>query len=235
MDNSTYYYIKNGKSYGPFPADQLVKLINPDTPIWTSGMTEWKPARDVAHICDKLKAEASNTTPPPFHYNSNEPIPKTPKPKTEKWRAAAIGLFILLASAYLSIYICNQNTHNDRNSNSEGTETSTGEDSVIVSTVEEDDSTAAEEPSSETKPIATTESSSNNSGHSRQIQPVFKERWRNCTFCDPDRKGYCRNCNGQGSLDAGYSRMICSLCGGTGVCSSCGGRGETKEIYEDWE
>lgn len=76
-------------------------------------------------------------------------------------------------------------------------------------------------------------SSSSSSGH--QQRQVWKERWRNCTACDPDRKGYCRNCHGRGGFYIGNIYNVCGICGGTGSCTMCGGRGEYKETYSTWE
>lgn len=76
-------------------------------------------------------------------------------------------------------------------------------------------------------------SSSSSSGH--QQRQVWKERWRNCTACDPDRRGYCRNCHGRGGYYIGNIYNVCGICGGTGSCTMCGGRGEYKETYSTWE
>lgn len=78
-------------------------------------------------------------------------------------------------------------------------------------------------------------SNSNNSSSGHQQRQVWKERWRNCTACDPDRRGYCRNCHGRGGYYIGNIFNVCGICGGTGSCTMCGGRGEYKETYSTWE
>lgn len=78
-------------------------------------------------------------------------------------------------------------------------------------------------------------SSSSSSSNSTQRREVWKERWRVCTNCDPDRKGYCRNCHGRGGYYIGNYYNVCGVCAGTRVCTLCGGRGECKEAYKTWE
>ena len=78
-------------------------------------------------------------------------------------------------------------------------------------------------------------SNSNNSSSGHQQRQVWKERWRNCTACDPDRRGYCRNCHGRGGYYIGNIFNVCGICAGTGSCTMCGGRGEYKETYSTWE
>ena len=78
-------------------------------------------------------------------------------------------------------------------------------------------------------------SNSSNSSSGHQQRQVWKERWRNCTACDPDRRGYCRNCHGRGGYYIGNIFNVCGICAGTGSCTMCGGRGEYKETYSTWE
>jgi hypothetical protein len=41
----------NGEQRGPFTLDQLTNMdINPDTPVWHEGMTEWLPASEVPQV-----------------------------------------------------------------------------------------------------------------------------------------------------------------------------------------
>ena len=76
----------------------------------------------------------------------------------------------------------------------------------------------------------------NSSGnHNYQRQPVFKERWRPCISCDPNRKGFCNSCHGEGGYYIGDRFNMCGVCCGTRVCPVCGGRGEVKEMYTEWE
>lgn len=71
--------------------------------------------------------------------------------------------------------------------------------------------------------------------HNYQRQPVFKERWRPCISCDPNRKGFCNSCHGEGGYYIGDRFNMCGVCCGTRVCPVCGGRGEVKEMYTEWE
>ena len=89
--------------------------------------------------------------------------------------------------------------------------------------------------SSNSTSSSSSRSSSSNSSSGHQQRQVWKERWRNCTACDPDRRGYCRNCHGRGGYYIGNIFNVCGICAGTGSCTMCGGRGEYKETYSTWE
>lgn len=71
--------------------------------------------------------------------------------------------------------------------------------------------------------------------HVHEKQQVWKERWKPCISCDPDRKGRCNNCHGQGGYYIGNIFNVCGACSGTGACPWCGGRGEIMETYSVWE
>lgn len=75
----------------------------------------------------------------------------------------------------------------------------------------------------------------NNRSSKNQPRQVWKERWRICTACDPNRKGYCNNCHGQGGYYIGNIFNVCGVCGGGRSCPMCMGRGEIKETYSTWE
>lgn len=96
-------------------------------------------------------------------------------------------------------------------------------------------SSSSNSTSSSSSRSSSSRSSSSNSSSGHQQRQVWKERWRNCTACDPDRRGYCRNCHGRGGYYIGNYYNVCGICGGTGSCTMCGGRGEYKETYSTWE
>lgn len=62
MNEALYFYVKNGVSEGPFSAEELIKLITPDTLIWTEGMTEWTPASEVAPISEMFATDTEEET-----------------------------------------------------------------------------------------------------------------------------------------------------------------------------
>lgn len=62
MNEALYFYVKNGVSEGPFSAEELIKLITPDTLIWTEGMTEWAPASEVAPISEMFATDTEEET-----------------------------------------------------------------------------------------------------------------------------------------------------------------------------
>lgn len=86
MNEALYFYVKNGVSEGPFSAEELIKLITPDTLIWTEGMTEWAPASGVAPISEMFATDTEEETkiappvftPPTFEVASPAQDPQPP-------------------------------------------------------------------------------------------------------------------------------------------------------------
>lgn len=86
MNEALYFYVKNGVSEGPFCAEELIKLITPDTLIWTEGMTEWTPASGVAPISEMFATDTEEETkiappvftPPTFEAASPAQDPQPP-------------------------------------------------------------------------------------------------------------------------------------------------------------
>lgn len=86
MNEALYFYVKNGVSEGPFSAEELIKLITPDTLIWTEGMTEWAPASGVAPISEMFATDTEEETkiappvftPPTFEAASPTQDPQPP-------------------------------------------------------------------------------------------------------------------------------------------------------------
>lgn len=84
MNEALYFYVKNGVSEGPFSAEELIKLITPDTLIWTEGMTEWAPASDVATISEMFATDTEEETkivPPVFTPPTFEAAPPAQDPQ----------------------------------------------------------------------------------------------------------------------------------------------------------
>ena len=86
MNEALYFYVKHGVSEGPFSAEELIKLITPDTLIWTEGMTEWAPASGVAPISEMFATDTEEETkiappvftPPTFEAASPAQDPQPP-------------------------------------------------------------------------------------------------------------------------------------------------------------
>ena len=52
-----YFYIDvNGNQVGPCQLSDLIGVINLDTMVWTSELTDWVQARNVAELADALNA-----------------------------------------------------------------------------------------------------------------------------------------------------------------------------------
>lgn len=84
MNEALYFYVKNGNCEGPFSAEELIKLITPDSLIWTEGMTEWAPASDVAPISEMFATDTEEETkiaPPVFTPPTFEAAPPAQDPQ----------------------------------------------------------------------------------------------------------------------------------------------------------
>ena len=90
MNEALYFYVKNGVSEGPFSAEELIKLITPDTLIWTEGMTEWTPASEVAPISEMFATDTEEETkivPPVFTPPTFEAAPPAQDPQQPVFEA----------------------------------------------------------------------------------------------------------------------------------------------------
>lgn len=90
MNEALYFYVKNGVSEGPFSAEELIKLITPDTLIWTEGMTEWAQASDVAPISEMFATDTEEETkiaPPVFTPPTFEATPPAQDPQPPVFEA----------------------------------------------------------------------------------------------------------------------------------------------------
>lgn len=90
MNEALYFYVKNGVSEGPFSAEELIKLITPDTLIWTEGMTEWTPAGEVAPIGEMFATDTEEETkiaPPVFTPPTFEAAPPAQDPQPPVFEA----------------------------------------------------------------------------------------------------------------------------------------------------
>lgn len=90
MNEALYFYVKNGVSEGPFSAEELIKLITPDTLIWTEGMTEWTPASEVAPIGNMFATDTEEETkivPPVFTPPTFEAAPPAQDPQPPVFEA----------------------------------------------------------------------------------------------------------------------------------------------------
>lgn len=90
MNEALYFYVKNGVSEGPFSAEELIKLITPDTLIWTEGMTEWTPASGVAPISEMFATDTEEETkiaPPVFTPPTFEAAPPAQDPQPPVFEA----------------------------------------------------------------------------------------------------------------------------------------------------
>ncbi|UKI43096.1 MAG: YARHG domain-containing protein [Porphyromonadaceae bacterium] len=90
MNEALYFYVKNGVSEGPFSAEELIKLITPDTLIWTEGMNEWAPASEVVPISEMFATDTEEETkiaPPVFTPPTFEAAPPAQAPQPPVFEA----------------------------------------------------------------------------------------------------------------------------------------------------
>lgn len=90
MNEALYFYVKNGNCEGPFSAEELIKLITPDSLIWTEGMTEWAPASEVATISEMFATDTEEETkiaPPVFTPPTFEATPPAQDPQPPVFEA----------------------------------------------------------------------------------------------------------------------------------------------------
>ncbi len=60
-----YYIIRNDQQAGPYTLEELAEMgITPDTIVWTEGMTDWTPARQVSELASLFTTTAQ--TPPSY-------------------------------------------------------------------------------------------------------------------------------------------------------------------------
>ncbi|MES2239220.1 MAG: GYF domain-containing protein [Bacteroidota bacterium] len=98
------YYLHNGtESSGPFDLEELkIKQITAKTPVWSSGMPDWKNAEEI----DELKFVLI-ITPPPF--KATPPIPKREEKKTKIMglNKSTFYLISFLAFFIIGVFVLN--------------------------------------------------------------------------------------------------------------------------------
>lgn len=103
---SKYYLHENGEQLGPFSLEDFQsKNLQPDTHVWTEGMSEWRKASEIEELKDLL-----SKIPPPF--KAKQPSPKAPIPQVEKKKSSSkfwsyvrliigVGIIVTIAWAYI--------------------------------------------------------------------------------------------------------------------------------------
>lgn len=93
-----YYYVDNaGQRQGPLEPEQLKGIITADTLVWTTGMTDWKPAGQVANLAFLFSSmqfgpdapEPPSPTPGP-QQQAQEQRPQWQRPQ-ESWHTPGYG------------------------------------------------------------------------------------------------------------------------------------------------
>ena len=81
-----YFYIDvNGNQVGPCQLSDLIGVINLDTMVWTSELTDWVQARNVAELADALNAYQTQQNAyqqPPRQQSTYQQPPRQQRPAT---------------------------------------------------------------------------------------------------------------------------------------------------------
>lgn len=129
-----YYIIRNEQQAGPYTLEELATMgITPDTVVWTEGMTDWAPAREVSELNSLFASNAQ--TPPSYHspaygasaapqYNSapqynrapeyhgapqyNKPAEQPPMPPTYLAWSIAVTILCCLVGGIVAIVYSSQ-------------------------------------------------------------------------------------------------------------------------------
>lgn len=113
MKEAQYHYLENGKTFGPFTAEQLVKQITPETPIWSREMDAWQPARTVPQVY-ALFTDSTLMPPvppvppvaPPTFTAQTPPLPPLPakRKSSKKWLVTGLVAVAGLVAAGGVVY-----------------------------------------------------------------------------------------------------------------------------------
>ena len=115
-----YYIIRNDQQAGPYTLEELAAMeITPDTVVWTEGMTDWAPAREVSEL-NSLFTRSVQTPPsygapaaPQYHREPqysrppqyNTPAEQPPMPPTYlAWSIAVTILCCLIGGIVAIVY-----------------------------------------------------------------------------------------------------------------------------------
>ena len=111
-----YYIIRNDQQAGPYTLDELAAMgITPDTIVWTEGMTDWTPARQVSELNSLFTRSAQ--TPPSYstpNYGApsapqyHTPAERPPMPQTYLAWSIAVTLLCCLVGGIVAIVYSSQ-------------------------------------------------------------------------------------------------------------------------------
>ena len=92
QSNKEFYYLDGSEQKGPLRIDQLILLgLKPDTLVWTEGMEDWKPAKEIEDLEIPMKK-----TPPPV-----PPTPSASKQSSTEKAYSATSLKIKARTGWL--------------------------------------------------------------------------------------------------------------------------------------
>lgn len=101
-----YFYIDNkGQSQGPVLAGDIVKLISPETLVFTEGMQQWVPAKQVAELAQLLGSSPSQQPVEPVRQPVRPAVQVSEAPKKSKnaiiWACAVVIVFLVGVIVFL--------------------------------------------------------------------------------------------------------------------------------------
>lgn len=90
-----YYFVKDEQQFGPFPLEELVRLINADTLVWRSGLESWVPARELEEVAQQLSTIGEEVPPPPPQGEQTPPAqPPLPPQGSPIWQVDQSKAFL---------------------------------------------------------------------------------------------------------------------------------------------
>ena len=91
-----YYIIRNDQQVGPYSLEELAMMsLTPDTMVWTEGLRDWLPAREVSELLSIL--EQPMQTPPSYNVSP----PSYGQPSAPRYTTASPGNAPVMPPSYL--------------------------------------------------------------------------------------------------------------------------------------
>ncbi len=95
-----WHIVIKKKEYGPYRKEELLSMgLTPESPVWTEGMPDWAPAKDVARLSDLLTYSRTTST-----KEISAPSNATP---VKPWAMPIIALVATIAA--VAVYVIKQN------------------------------------------------------------------------------------------------------------------------------
>jgi hypothetical protein len=118
MSDESWYYVKDGKSMGPFPGESIKAMLKSDliprnTLVWKEGMSNWIPISEIEQFLSIDQAQEKTVTlqdnlPTISDGTQTSTVPSQPLPTTSLSKSSSYvtkGMFTGAILAWLSMFI----------------------------------------------------------------------------------------------------------------------------------